>query len=387
MITTSCYESSCREQPLFSCSCNKYLYVCQLHITKHFLLTGVHTLTSIVTLVPENKRNSIMEYLKIKKRLMIQNINNLINYSKELINLITSQTKKAIEKLNIQKINLNYMIEAFYKTSMINKDIIEAVNYGYHNYEKAIDLDLNETSNFIKRNFGLMINSHLAKDDDFAIIFKSNYCNQIGLVNLETFRKSTINFSVSDLVQFCGCCKIGEYKYFTYGGYSSSPSNSTKIIDIKMKTVELLPSDSPNQVNGLCLFKEEVYCFGGYNTSAINICKKFDLNKRVWIIIQTLPEFNHNTSASTLGDQIIVCGCQSQELYNYNPVQNVFSNSKYRFIGTNFKYIFENWIVVFGNSLFEIDENLNLIKRQEFKETGTHLNSSQHSKREIVFTS
>ena len=42
---------------------------------------------------------------------------------------------------------------------------------------------------------------------------------------------------------------------------------------------------------------------------------------------------------------------------------------------------------MFGNSLFEIDENLNLIKRQEFKETGTHLNSSQHSKREIVFTS
>ena len=49
--------------------------------------------------------------------------------------------------------------------------------------------------------------------------------------------------------------------------------------------------------------------------------------------------------------------------------------SKYSFTVNTYKYIFENWIVVFGNALFEIDKNSDCIKRQEFKDSGTDLNS------------
>ena len=92
--------------------------------------------------------------------------------------------------------------------------------------------------------------------------------------------------------------------------------------------------------------------------------------------IQPLPQVSHSTCASTLGNQILVCGYNTAEFFNYNPYQNIFSTSKYSFTASSYKYIFENWIVVFGNALFEIDENLNLIKRQDFKDPGTNLNSS-----------
>ena len=71
-----------------------------------------------------------------------------------------------------------------------------------------------------------------------------------------------------------------------------------------------------------------------------------------------------------------MCGYNSAELFKYNPYQNLFASSKYNFTANSYKYISENWIVEFGNALFEIDENLNLIRRQNFKYAGTNLNSS-----------
>ena len=74
-------------------------------------------------------------------------------------------------------------------------------------------------------------------------------------------------------------------------------------------------------------------------------------------------------------------GFQSAETFNYNPFQNIFTTSKYRFTASTYKYIFENWIVVFGDALFEIDENSNLVKKQEFKDSSNSLNSYGYFKR------
>ena len=273
--------------------------------------------------------------------------------------------------------NLNSMIKTMNKTSIVNKDILQAAISQKQYDEKVLKFDLNEISLNLSKVFGFESNKSKFKDDDYAIMFGKTYCNLIELINLENYRKTVMSLSVNDLAHYCGCCKIAENKYFVYGGHASSYSSSAKIIDIKAKFVETLASDSPIGYNGICLFNDEVYCFGGHNGSYyLNISKKFDLKTKVWINIQPLPKDNGYTSASAFSNKILVCGYSCQQLYDYNPYQNLFTISKYILTANEYKYIFENWIVEFGKGLYEIEENSNLTKRQEFKDSGNGLNSS-----------
>ena len=192
------------------------------------------------------------------------------------------------------------MIKDFDKSSIIHKDTLEAVISNKQNTEKVLKFDLKEISLLISKSYGLEFSKNQFQDDDFALIFRPKNCDEIDLIDLETYRKTSIKFSVNDLINYCGCLKIAENKFFVYGGYEEpSYVNSTKIIDVKAISVESLPSDSLNCFNGLCLFNESIYCFGGYYLGTLNNCKKFDIKKKVWINIQSLPQANHSSSAST----------------------------------------------------------------------------------------
>ena len=172
------------------------------------------------------------------------------------------------------------MIKDFDKTSMAHKDILEAATLDKTDTDYGIKFDLNESNDLLKKIFESEYNKPRFKDDNFAILFRNNLSSQIDLIDLETYRKTAINFSVSDLTNHCGCCKICDNKYLVYGGFGNVYLSSAKIIDIKTKSVESLPSDSPNCTGALCLFNKEVYCFGGsIGSGPINICKKIDLKK------------------------------------------------------------------------------------------------------------
>ena len=228
----------------------------------------------MASLVPEKHKQQVLNYLFLKRE--------LINFSNDLLKLIIEQTKKAQNKLIIEETNLNFMIIAFQKTSLIHQDILEAAISDKHNDEKGLKFELDEISICLSKIYESESNEHEIKDDDFALIFKTNFCNQIDLIDLESFGKTTLEFSVNDLTHLCGCCKIAQNKYFVYGGLGSSNSSSTKIIDIESKSIESLPSDTMMYRVGLCLFNQEVYCFGGSNVNPLNACKKFDLIKKVW---------------------------------------------------------------------------------------------------------
>ena len=380
MSSTSCAEAGCSELPIFSCSCDKSLFLCQYHVGKHLLSVGVHIPTSLYILVPENQKSIVFKYLSLKKELAKQNLKDLINSANELLKFIINETKQEQKKLILEQNYLNTILKTLNKTSMLEKDILEAAISGKKIIEKNFKSYLNEISLFLSK----LYTSECKKvgiKDDYALMFRTVFSNEIDLIDLETYRKSTISFSVSDLAYECGCCNIGENKYFVYGGYGSAYSSSTKIIDIKAKSVESLPSDSPLAYHGLSLFNDEVYCFGGYTGSNYtNISKKFDLKKRVWTIIQPLPQANHFNSASTLDNQILVFGYQSAELFNFNPDQNSFT-TKFSFTTNTMKFIFENWIVVFGKGLYQIDYDSKLIKKQEFNDQGDFLNSSANFRR------
>ena len=99
MSSTSCAEPGCREQPSFSCSCSKSLFVCRSHIVEHLITPGSHTSTSLISLVPENQKQKVFSYLTFKRELVRQNLNELLKFSNELLKLVIDQTKKAQNKL------------------------------------------------------------------------------------------------------------------------------------------------------------------------------------------------------------------------------------------------------------------------------------------------
>ena len=101
MLSIPCFESSCREQSSFSCSCTKSLFVCQSHIGKHLVTPGFHTTTSLDSLVPENQKRKALNYLNLKRKIVSQNLKELKSFSNELLNLIIDLTKKTQNKLKI----------------------------------------------------------------------------------------------------------------------------------------------------------------------------------------------------------------------------------------------------------------------------------------------
>ena len=376
MLFSACYEMGCTEPPMFSCSCSEYLYICQNHIAMHLISSGTHLPASFCAKVSQNEKEELLRYLRSKGNFINQNIIKIITFSEEIIKMITNQTACICKKLKIEQKSINSAIKALETTMIAHKDILKAVTNKDSNNDQLMNLDFDRVSNYIKKIYDVEPSKHSLKDDSYALYFKSKFSNQVDLIDLETFKTSSLSFDAKDFTLSCGCCKIDENKYFVYGGCSGPEvSDSAKIIDINLKTVEILPSDSKNAMTGVCLCNEEVYCFGGFFAGPLNICKKFDLKNRKWIYIQQLPEISQCTTASTLKDSILVAGYNSSAIFIYDILQNVFKPSKDNFTADSWKYIFGNWIVVFGNALFEIDKDFNFVKRQECKDSGSGLNS------------
>ena len=115
---------------------------------------------------------------------------------------------------------------------MVNKDILEAAISGKKIIEKNFKSYLNEISLFLSKLYTSECKKVGIKDDDYALMFRTVFSNEIDLIDLRSYKKATIKFSVNDFRAFSGCCKIAKNKYFVYGCHTSSNVSSIKIIDI-----------------------------------------------------------------------------------------------------------------------------------------------------------
>ena len=188
-------------------------------------------------------------------------------------------------------------------------------------------------------------------DDNYALIFGTSLSNTIDLVDLDTFKKFSLKLPVDDMISYNGCCKISDYKYFVHGGHSKKLHKTARIIDIRERSVFLLASDMKLAYHALCLYNENIYCFGGKAAEGSQSSSKiFHLEKKTWTSIQSMPEANCNTTASVINERIFVAGYQSKKIFVYHPIQNKYYITKYIFNQEGFKFLAENWIVleIFG---------------------------------------
>ena len=214
--------------------------------------------------------------------------------------------------------------------------------------------------------------------EKYALIFNGSLCNSISLLDLKTHAKTNISFNQNDLVQHCVCTRIDNDKFFLCGGFSGQAQNTVRIVDIKNKQIENLTPTTPLLLSSSCYYKGDVFIFGGTpnNSTPLSTCKKYNIINKFWLDIQSLPEPNFNTTAYLINSKVLISGYQSPTIFEYLPQENIFSKTNYVLTSSSHKYVFKNWIVCFGSSLYEIDENGKMVERQKITETFSALNSS-----------
>ena len=379
MSTISCYYLGCEEQPLFSCTCSKDAYICQSHTSEHLISLANHNFTILVQSIQDNQQQKIYINLNLIKQAINKNIKKINEFTEKIINHIIHESNRATKQLIKERKNIKEMIKLLSKYSLKNKEVLrEAENINIKDFD--IEFNLNKISEAITYEYLI---ERKMKDDEYAIIFSSSLSSNIDLIDLETYKKVSINLPVNDMIRYNGCCKIEDNKYFIYGGCSSIFHGTVRIIDIKDKSAVMLDSNVAWAYHGLCLYNKNIYCFGGEPTDSNpqTNSKRFNLETKTWISIQSMPEPNNFTTPSVIKEMIFIAGYHSKNIFIYNPNKNKYYTSKFSFHQTSFKFLFENWIVCFGSCLYEIDGDENLVAWQNFKDSGKYYNSSASFRR------
>ena len=375
-----CSVSDCLDIPLFSCSCSDSISICQSHMKSHLLSSQTHTTTSLVTSISENQKNQFLNYFNMKTKNLKENIGRVIEFSEYLIKKVLKNTEKIQKKLNKEIKLIRSMVQVLEKDLVVNNYIFETVTLGKPEENKLMDFKKKKSSKLIINCYKYCRKSLTSETDDKSLLIFSR-SNELDQVELSDYHRSAIELNCGLLTFQGGCCRISDEKYFVYGGWNHGCVGLTRIIDIASKDIKELPSSSLIEFNGVCFSDAHIFCFGGSNgTQPISECRKFSLSRELWIGIQSLPEEVCHTTASPIKDQIFVTGLQTSEIFKYDPVLDTFKTANFKLF-KGYKYIFENWVVSFEDSLYEINANEELKKRQAFKEKGSGLNSYGYFKR------
>ena len=99
MYWETCFIPECKERALFSCSCSEEALVCHIHISSHLLSFGYHIPTYLVTIVPENLKQKVIDYMISSKKLIRQNIKKIHELTNNVIDLVANQDEIACQRL------------------------------------------------------------------------------------------------------------------------------------------------------------------------------------------------------------------------------------------------------------------------------------------------
>jgi hypothetical protein len=91
---------------------------------------------------------------------------------------------------------------------------------------------------------------------------------------------------------------------------------------------------------------------------------RFDLESNQCSRLTDFPLACEMVSASIFNKNIYATGYSLKKIYIYESDKNRYL-SKIYFNKETHRYLFENWLVSLSDSLYEIDENDTLIKRQD----------------------
>ena len=377
MLIASCSYSRCKLQPFFSCSCSNSLSYCNIHLNEHIQSKGNHVTSNLSTSVSESLKQKIIKSLNKSYKLCNTKLKELISCTSNAINFITYKSNKACEKIMSEIKNISSTIDNLLKNSLVHKDVLDAVNSSKDSWTKYLKFDYDGIIEAVSKSYNLGSCYPDMRDDDYAIILKADGSNEIDVVDLDNFKKTTIKFKTP--MQYFDVCKIDHTKVFIHGQSKLSDKFTnypiSQFFEFKKNTFSKIENIQLVPFTGLVLCNKEIYAFGDQSS-----CKKLNLINKVLINIQPLPESRLNGStASIINSNIIITG--TRQLLVYYPLFNSYAYCKYDYPAVNFTYIFENWIVCFSDYLYEINDEGVMIRYQGINDPGNFLNSSACFKR------
>ena len=331
---------------------------------------GPHNITPYVASIDEEKIKQIQEKVITVNRYYDKLNENaslaawkLIQQTKlcynRLIEKIAKRKKSNLDLLNDALNNSPVDLEALKNIEKIgrcNEDLLEF----------QLDDQMLETERIFNIEFETRNNEYLFFNSTSAA------SNVIDLINLSTLKKTSHTLPVSDQYTYCTACYLGNFTYFLYGGGYSPTVGSVRLMNIKNCTVTPLPSSSQNSFAGACLYKEKIYIFGGFSDgSVLSLSQEFNLVKKTWRALGSLPVPSHQTTGSVISGKIHVTGYGMPNVLIYSPVSNLYS-SIFTLTPNCCKYLFENWIVTSGGNLYEFSDG-KFIKCQSHSCTITNL--------------
>ena len=380
-----CFAPNCRERSSYICKCSDSESFCQNHIYNHINSWGNHLASFKINAYISDCRfqlsNDLSQLMSRTKKSILE----IITCSQEAIKNISSDTKKLLQSFYSIKSKISEIIKYYNNLILIDKAAYDSGHIEIQDISRLICNCNQDSAKFIEKVSSIDSIENHKRDDGYAVVFSKIQPNQINLLNLETLSLEGLKLNSNEIGNQCGCCKISDSKYFVYGGYGiykDTQINSAYIIDIKRHKVKQLLHDKPICAAGLCLYNQNVYCFGGFGGgSLMKNSKKFDLIENRWINICSLPQAGSRVTAVYSNSLILIASYHIAGILGYNPNQNTYLSRIDYFAENRDKYIFENWIVCFGDYLYEINEDHNLIKRSPLKGSCNGINSCCSFKR------
>jgi hypothetical protein len=201
--------------------------------------------------------------------------------------------------------------------------------------------------------------------------------NSVKVVDLRTLKHIQPFFSINSNICYGSAVAIEKNTYFVHGSYYDEKSKC-RIIDFNSNKVTMTSDGEEIGMSGMCFVKNFVYSFGGW---LVANSRKYNLESRQWSYISSLPAAIGRVTTSYFSNDIYVIGFQSPTLFRYDINKNSFSNS-INFTGESYKYIFENWIVVFGGYLYYTKDFKVAEQRHKVDESGNNLTIFSSFKRD-----
>jgi hypothetical protein len=314
------------------------------------------------------------EYIQMKKNrsMLIQITRNLSELNQRLIRF----TCKLIETIQSLTSEISELISNQLKSVQNQLETLES-SYNLQSFQLKLEkepkfemlfrvFDDSSVEDSIKSGFNRI---YSAFDDEFDgsskykssfLMFQTKNQNFLNILNLDTLKLENNPVSIDSFTFGSSPVLIGDDKFFVYGGVKKGVlSGQAHIVNFRDNSNENLKGNKNLFTAGGCYMNRSVYIFGGKGPLNENekLTLKFDLTNKTWSNMCSMPFPSMRVTASRYFSKILVIGFKLNYLLQYNVKDNYYSLG-FDFKANTSKYIFENWIIVRKDFLYEIiDEN------------------------------
>ena len=151
------------------------------------------------------------------------------------------------------------------------------------------------------------------------------------------------------------------------GGYTSKGfSNEVMLIDPISLSFRMIPNmKTARAMSAICYYNNELFVFGGYNGTNMNLCEKFSFIHNRWIDLPPMPVARSAFNIAESGGILYMSG-DSKRLDAFNPVTGVYVENEAILTESSYSSLVafkDNLILIQNESIYSIDLNNFLVKK------------------------